>query len=108
MCGFVRGPGHVGGDDAAYASLVGVCGPAADLSDAHPARPRRAAFFVTPATLLHWDWQLITRHWTCTAWRPPIDRELRLTAENPTGGVAACRVNLPVWATGSRRARLNS
>jgi putative transposase len=55
-------------------------------------RRRWAAFFVTPATLLRWHRQLISRHWTylhTRPGRPPIDREirdlvLRLAAENPT------------------------
>src|SRR5205823_12385431 len=43
-------------------------------------RPRWAAFFVTPATLLRWHRQLIARHWTyprAKAGRPPIDSTLR-------------------------------
>ena len=57
-------------------------------------RPRWAAFFVTPATLLRWHRQLIARHWTyphARPGRPPVDRQvrdlvLRLAAENPTWG----------------------
>src|SRR2546430_12031844 len=43
-------------------------------------RPRWAAFFVTPATLLRWHRQLITRHWTyphARPVRPPIDKQIR-------------------------------
>ncbi|WP_319463854.1 hypothetical protein [Micromonospora sp. RTP1Z1] len=57
-------------------------------------RPRWAAFFVTPATLLPWHRQLIARHWTyphARPGRPPVDQQardvvLRLVAENPTWG----------------------
>jgi len=57
-------------------------------------RPRWAAFFVTPATLLRWHQQLIARHWTYPhprPGRPPVHKEvrhlvLRLAAENPTWG----------------------
>jgi hypothetical protein len=43
-------------------------------------RPRWAAFFVTPATLLRWHRQLIARHWTyphTRPGRPPVNREIR-------------------------------
>jgi hypothetical protein len=57
-------------------------------------RPRWAAFFVSPATLLRWHRQLIARHWTyphARAGRPPIDKQVRdlvprLAAENPSWG----------------------
>jgi putative transposase len=57
-------------------------------------RPRWAAFFVTPATLLRWHRQLIARHWTYPHARPgrPLvakevrDLVLRLAAESPTWG----------------------
>jgi putative transposase len=57
-------------------------------------RPRWAAFFVTPATLLRWHRQLIAWRWTyphARPGRPPIDKQvrdlvLRLAAENPTWG----------------------
>ena len=57
-------------------------------------RPRRAAFFVTPATLLRWHRELIARRWTYPhrrPGRPPVHAEirtlvLRLAAENPTWG----------------------
>src|SRR5258706_11525860 len=76
-------------------------------------RPRWAAFFVTPATLLRWHRQLIARHWTyphARPGRPPIDKQvrdlvLRLAAENPSWGTAAFRVNWSDWATGRRPAR---
>src|SRR3954468_12531155 len=53
-------------------------------------RPRWAAFFVTPATLLRWHRELISRHWTYPhprPGRPPVDKQvrelvLRLAAEN--------------------------
>jgi hypothetical protein len=57
-------------------------------------RPRWAAFFVTPATLLRWHRQLIVRHWTyphARPGRPLIDKQvrdlvLRLSVENPFMG----------------------
>jgi putative transposase len=57
-------------------------------------RPRWAAFFVTPATLLRWHRQLVARHWTypyTRPGRPPVDQQvrdlvLRLAAENSTWG----------------------
>jgi transposase InsO family protein len=57
-------------------------------------RARWSAFFVTPATLLPWHRQLLTRHWTFShsrPGRPAIDPQiralvLRLAAENPTWG----------------------
>jgi len=57
-------------------------------------RPRWAAFFVTPATLLRWHRELIARRWTYPhrrPGRPPVHAEiralvLRLAAENPTWG----------------------
>src|SRR3954467_14711980 len=57
-------------------------------------RPRWAAFFVTPATLLRRHRELISRHWTyphTRAGRPPVDKQvrelvLRLAAENPSWG----------------------
>jgi hypothetical protein len=55
-------------------------------------RPRWAAFFITPATLLRWHRQLIARPWTfphAGPGRPRIDKQvpdlvLRLATENPT------------------------
>ncbi|MEU8217227.1 hypothetical protein AB0C47_15785 [Micromonospora taraxaci] len=55
-------------------------------------RPRWSAFFVTPATLLRWHRELVTRRWTyphARPGRPPVDNRvrglvLRLAAENPT------------------------
>jgi hypothetical protein len=57
-------------------------------------RPRWAAFFVTPATLLRWHRQLIARHWTyphARPGRPPVaeqvrDLVLRLAEENASWG----------------------
>jgi transposase InsO family protein len=57
-------------------------------------RPRWAAFFVTPATLLRWHRELIARHWTYPhprPGRPPVDKQvrelvLRLAAENASWG----------------------
>ena len=56
-------------------------------------RPRWAAFFVTPATLLRWHRRLVTRNWTYPSrpGRPALRSEiralvLRLAAENPTWG----------------------
>jgi putative transposase len=57
-------------------------------------RPRRVGLLVTPATILHWHRQLVTRRWTTTAsppGRPAIAAGLRalvlrLAAENPTWG----------------------
>jgi transposase InsO family protein len=57
-------------------------------------RARWSTFFVTPATLLRWHRQLLTRHWTYPhrrPGRPPVAGEirklvLRLAAENPTWG----------------------
>ncbi len=57
-------------------------------------RPRRSAFFVTPATLLRWHRQLIARHWTyprARPGRPPVAKQirelvLRLAAENASWG----------------------
>jgi putative transposase len=57
-------------------------------------RPRWAAFFVTPATLLRWHRQLIARHWTyphTVPGQPPVstqvrDLVLRLAAENASWG----------------------
>jgi putative transposase len=57
-------------------------------------RPRWAAFFVTPATLLRWHRNLVARRWTYPARRPGRPavtaklRELvlRLARENPTWG----------------------
>ncbi|WP_319462509.1 integrase core domain-containing protein [Micromonospora sp. RTP1Z1] len=57
-------------------------------------RPRWSAFFVTPATLLRWHRELLTRRWTyphARPGRPPVDKQirelvLRLAAENPTWG----------------------
>ncbi|MGR6318778.1 integrase core domain-containing protein [Micromonospora soli] len=57
-------------------------------------RPRWSAFFVTPATLLRWHRELVTRRWTyphARPGRPPVDKQvrdlvLRLAAENPTWG----------------------
>jgi putative transposase len=51
-------------------------------------------FFLTPATLLRWQRQLIARHWTyphARPGRPPIARQirglvLRLPRENPSWG----------------------
>src|SRR3954467_5829294 len=57
-------------------------------------RPRWAAFFVTPATLLRRHRELISRHWTYPhprPGRPPVDKQvrelvLRLAAENASWG----------------------
>jgi transposase InsO family protein len=57
-------------------------------------RPRWAAFFITPATLLRWHRNLITRKWTYPRHRPgrpPVQAEiralvLRLARENPRWG----------------------
>lgn len=57
-------------------------------------RPRWAAFFVTPATLLRWHRQLIARHWTyprARPGRPQVTAQirelvLRLAAENASWG----------------------
>ncbi|MFE9694053.1 hypothetical protein [Micromonospora sp. NPDC005806] len=64
-------------------------------------RPRWSAFFVTPATLLRWHRELVTRRWThshARPGRPPVDKQvrdlvLRLAAENPTWGHVGSRVN---------------
>src|SRR3954453_4364356 len=54
-------------------------------------RPRWAAFFVTPATLLRWHRRLVTRKWSYPnrPGRPALRAEiralvLRLAAQNPT------------------------
>ncbi|MET8352598.1 integrase catalytic region [Micromonospora sp. NPDC005206] len=65
----------------------------AALSRLRP-RARWSAFFVTPATLLRWHRELVTRRWTyphARPGRPPVDKQvrdlvLRLAAENPTWG----------------------
>src|SRR3954447_9743552 len=56
-------------------------------------RPRWAAFFVTPATLLRWHRRLVTRKWSYPnrPGRPALRAEiralvLRLAAQNPTWG----------------------
>ena len=57
-------------------------------------RTRWAAFFVTPATLLRWHRNLITRRWTYSRrrrGRPPVTAEIRqlvprLAWDNPTWG----------------------
>ena len=56
-------------------------------------RARRAAFFVTPATLLRWHRRLVTRQWSYPSrpGRPALRAEiralvLRLAAEDPTWG----------------------
>ena len=57
-------------------------------------RPRWAAFFVTPATLLRWHRELVARRWIyphARPGRPPVDKQvrdlvLRLAAENPSWG----------------------
>jgi len=57
-------------------------------------RPRWAACFITPATLLRWHRNLITRKWTYASrrsGRPPVRAEiralvLRLAKENPSWG----------------------
>jgi putative transposase len=57
-------------------------------------RTHWSVFFVTPATLLRWHRQLLTRHWTYPhrrPGRPPIDPTiralvLRLARENPSWG----------------------
>jgi hypothetical protein len=57
-------------------------------------RPRWAAFFITPATLLRWHRKLIARKWTYPRrrpGRPPVQAAvralvLRLTKENPSWG----------------------
>src|SRR5258705_8513247 len=43
-------------------------------------RPRWAAFFITPATLLHWHHNLIALRWTYPRHRPgrpPVQAEIR-------------------------------
>jgi hypothetical protein len=53
-------------------------------------RPRWAAFFITPATLLRWHRRLIARKWTYPRrrpGRPPVRAlVLRLAKENPSWG----------------------
>jgi putative transposase len=57
-------------------------------------RPRRSAFFVTPATLLRWHRELLARRWTyphARPGRPPVDKQvrdlvLRLASENHSWG----------------------
>ena len=64
-------------------------------------RARWGAFMVTPATLLRWHRDLVTRRWTYprkTPGRPPIRREirelvLRLAAETRHGATDGSRVN---------------
>jgi putative transposase len=76
-------------------------------------RPRWSAFFVTPATLLRWHWELLARHWTyphAKRGRPPVAKEirelvLRLAAENSSWGIVAFTVNWSAWATRLRPAR---
>ena len=58
-------------------------------------RVRWGAFFVTPATLLRWHRNLVSRRWTYsrrTPGRPPVTAELRelvlrLARDNPTWGM---------------------
>jgi putative transposase len=65
----------------------------ATLSQLLP-RPRWAAFFVTPTTLIRWHRQLIARHWTYSharPGRPPVATQvremvLRLARENASWG----------------------
>src|SRR4051794_25541180 len=75
-------------------------------------RVRWRAFFVTPATLLRWHRNLVSRRWTYsrrTPGRPPVTAELRelvlwLARDNPSWGCRRIQ-GWPVRATGSRRAR---
>jgi hypothetical protein len=69
------------------------------------------AFVVTPATLLRWHRELVTRKWTYprkTPERPPIRAEirqlvLRLTAQNPSRGHR--RIQGELLGLGQRRGR---
>ena len=76
-------------------------------------RVRWAAFVVTPATLLRWQRNLISRRWTYPSrqpGRPSVTAQVRelvllLARENPAWGVGASRASWSAWAIGSGPAR---
>lgn len=82
----------------------------AALSRLIPRRQCGEVFAVTPATLLTWHRQLVTRKWGYISRRRPgvpstaaaiCKLLIHMATENPTWGTAACKANLSGAAIGS-------